>query len=87
MNKILDREKQEFEIKTILKNFEKEKNNPLSKKGIYVYGESGIGKTTFVTKILKDLDYDIVYYDAGDISNKTVIEAITKDNVSERNVL
>lgn len=87
MNKILDREKQEFEIKTILKNFEKEKNNPLSKKGIYVYGESGIGKTTFVTKILKDLDYDIVYYDAGDIRNKTVIEAITKDNVSDKNVL
>jgi len=87
MNKILDREKQEFEIKTILKNFEKEKNNPLSKKGIYVYGESGIGKTTFVSKILKDLDYDIVYYDAGDIRNKTIIEAITKDNVSDRNVL
>ena len=87
MNKILDREKQEFEIKTILKNFEKEKNNPLSKKGIYVYGESGIGKTTFVVKILKDLDYDIVYYDAGDIRNKTIIEAITKDNVSDRNVL
>ena len=87
MNKILDRGKQEFDIKTILTNFEKDKYNPLSKKGIYVYGEPGIGKTAFVTNILKDLNYDIISYDAGDIRNKSIIEMITKDNVSDRNVL
>ena len=87
MNKILDRGKQEVEIKTILMNFEKEKYNPLSKKGIYVYGEPGIGKTAFVTNILKDLNYDIISYDAGDIRNKSIIEMITKHNVSDRNVL
>ena len=87
LNKILCREKEETNIKKILNNFEKEKNNPLSKKGIYVYGDPGIGKTTFINKILKDLDYDIISYDAGDIRNKNIIENFTKHNVSDRNVM
>tara|TARA_B100000902_G_scaffold347580_1_gene354962 strand:- start:39 stop:1295 length:1257 start_codon:yes stop_codon:yes gene_type:complete len=86
-NKILDREKLEDNICNILKNFELNKNNLLEKRGIYIYGESGIGKTTFIKNILKKLNYDIIYYDAGDIRNKNIIETITKNNISESNVL
>jgi SpoVK/Ycf46/Vps4 family AAA+-type ATPase len=87
LNKLLEREIIVSNIKNILIDFEKNKSNILLKKGIYIYGEPGSGKTTFITKILKEMDYDIVKYDAGDIRNKTVIDTITKHNMSDKNIM
>jgi SpoVK/Ycf46/Vps4 family AAA+-type ATPase len=86
-NKILNREEKASSIKEILTNFELNKNNLLFKKGIYVYGDPGSGKTTFVTNILKEMNYDIIKYDAGDIRNKSIIENITKHNMSDKNIM
>ena len=58
-----------------------------TKRGIYIYGSPGSGKTWFVRKILEKLNYDIISYDAGDIRNKTIIEMITKHNMSDKNVI
>jgi hypothetical protein len=87
INNILNREETSENIKNILKDFELNKNNLTFKKGIYVYGEPGTGKTIFVTNILKQLDYDIIKYDAGDIRNTSVIEDITKHNMSDKNIM
>tara|TARA_Y100000816_G_scaffold287239_1_gene269608 strand:- start:1739 stop:3070 length:1332 start_codon:yes stop_codon:yes gene_type:complete len=87
LNEIFNRKKIEDEIKQLLLQFD-EKNNDLSfKKGIYIYGSPGTGKTYFITKILKELEFDIIKYDAGDIRNKSLIDTITSNNVSSRNVL
>ena len=86
-NKIFNREEKASSIKDILINFELNKNNLLFKKGIYVYGDPGTGKTTFVTNILKEMNYDIIKYDAGDIRNKSIIENITKHNMSDKNIM
>lgn len=87
MNKLLSRETDVSNIKNILKQFELNKDNILFKKGIYVYGDPGTGKTTFVTNILKEMDYDIVKYDAGDVRNTSVIEDIAKHNMSDKNIM
>jgi DNA polymerase III delta prime subunit len=87
VNSILNRDDKANVIKDILKSFEENKNNMLFKKGIYVYGDPGTGKTTFVTNILKELNYDIINYDAGDIRNTSVIEDITKHNMSDKNIM
>jgi DNA polymerase III delta prime subunit len=87
LNNILDRDEKSNIIKDILKSFDQNKNNLLFKKGIYVYGEPGTGKTSFVTNILKELGYDIINYDAGDIRNTSVIEDITKHNMSDKNIM
>ena len=84
---ILNRNKIEDNIKSFFVNFEKEKSDLGFKRGIYIYGNPGIGKTMMVEKILKDLNYDIIKYDAGDIRNKSIIDTITKHNMSDRNVL
>ena len=87
INSILNRNKVAENIKSFFTSFEKEKNNLTFKRGIYIYGKPGTGKTLFIEKILKELNYDIVKYDAGDIRNKSIIDTITKHNMSDKNVL
>ena len=87
INTILAREDIANNIKDILKEFELNKHNILFKKGIYIYGDPGSGKTTFISNILKELNYDIIKYDAGDIRNTSVIEDITKHNMSDKNIM
>ena len=83
----MQREDIRNEIRNILKNFDTECRNITFKKGIYIYGAPGSGKTFFVVELLKELGYDVIKYDAGDVRNKALIETITCDNISNRNVL
>jgi DNA polymerase III delta prime subunit len=87
LNKFLNREEEITKITNILASFEENKNNALFKKGIYLYGNPGIGKTTFVTDLLTQLGYDVIKYDAGDIRNKLIIDNITKHNMSDKNIM
>ena len=87
INDLLNRNEEANKIKLILKDFEQNKNNLTTKRGLYIYGDPGSGKTTFIVNILKELDYDIIKYDAGDIRNKSIIDTITKHNMSDRNVM
>ena len=87
LNNILERNHEKNLLINTLTYFEKHKNNVLTKRGIYVYGAPGSGKTFFVKNILKDLNYDIITFDAGDVRNKTIIENITKNNMSDTNII
>jgi DNA polymerase III delta prime subunit len=87
INTLLVRQDEVNKMKAILKDFELNKHNLTTKKGIYIYGDPGSGKTAFVTNILKELDYDVVKYDAGDIRNKSIIDTITKHNMSDKNIM
>ena len=87
MNKFLEREPIVQEIKNILSNYEENCKNIQFKKGIYIYGSPGCGKTHFITEILNELNYDIIKYDAGDIRNKALIDTITSNSIGSQNVL
>ena len=87
LNTILNRDEAEDKLKEILNLFEKNKHLMQTRRGIYIYGSPGSGKTYFVKDILKKLDYDIILFDAGDFRNKTVIDTITKHNMSDTNIL
>ena len=87
LNLLLDREECEKKLINCLDNFEKNKKNVLTKRGMYIYGAPGTGKTVFVEKTLKKLNYDVIKYDAGDVRNKTIVDQITKHNMSDKNVL
>ena len=87
MNEILNRNSIAIEIKQILNDFDKNCSTITYKKGIYIYGSPGCGKTHFITNLLKELDYDIIQYDAGDVRNKSLIDTLTSNNISNRNVL
>jgi DNA polymerase III delta prime subunit len=87
INKVLEREETASQMKQLLNDFDEKCKNMNFKKGIYVYGAPGSGKTQFVINLLKELNYDVIKYDAGDVRNKALIDTITSNNVSNRNVL
>ncbi len=86
-NTALNRETVVTNITEFLSNFEKNKKNLSIKRGIYLYGAPGSGKTYFIQELLKNLGYDIITYDAGDIRNKSIIDNITQNNMTDTNVL
>ncbi len=87
MNSLLNRNEIEMQLIQSLNYFEENKINVLTKRGIYIYGSPGSGKSHFVKSVLKKMNYDIICFDAGDIRNKSVIETITKHNMSDKNIL
>ena len=87
INNYLDRTHIVKKIKTILLDFNKNKHNLSLKRGIYLYGNPGCGKTQFIMNILNDLKYDIIKYDAGDIRNKSIMDTITKQNMGDKNII
>ena len=86
-NNILNRDIIANEIKLKLKNFNNNKDDLLQKRGFYIYGHPGTGKTKFITNLLNESGYDIISYDAGDIRNKTIIETISSDTMADNNII
>ena len=86
-NEVLGRESIVNDMKAALDMFQTKKGDLTIKRGIYLYGNPGVGKTEFVVNLLKALNYDIVKYDAGDIRNKSIIDLITNHNMSEHSVI
>ena len=43
-------------------------------------------QTKLICNLLKENNYDVIYYDSSDIRNKNIIDLITNDNMSSINV-
>lgn len=87
INNLLDRKDTYEKIKSIILDFNNIKKNPNSKKGIYIYGEPGCGKSKFIINLLKEINHDIILYDTGEIRNKNIIDTINEHNISNINIL
>ena len=87
LNTILDRNQIITDIKKVLENISSNKYDVRCGRGIYIYGSSGTGKTHFIKSVLKELNYDVIMYNAGDIRNKSVIETITNNTMAEANII
>ena len=87
LNTIFNRNEIATKIKHILSSFDVRYKDADFKKGIYIYGAPGTGKTRFIIDIFKELNYDVIKYDAGDVRNRSLIDTITRDNMSRHNVL
>jgi DNA polymerase III delta prime subunit len=87
VNAILGRDQIYKKIKNILDSFQDNKSDITLKRGIYIYGNPGSGKTEFIVNLLREENYDIIKYDAGDIRNKSIIDTITKHNMSDKNIM
>ena len=87
INNILGRTSIIQQIKDSLTNIYNNKHNIGCGRGIYIYGSSGSGKTYLVNSILKDMGYDVIMYNAGDIRNKSIIESITTNTMADNNIV
>ena len=81
LNTILNRDILKNNILNIIKNFDNEK------KGIFIHGDNGIGKTTFIKNILDENSIDYIYYDSTDIRSGNFIDNLQECNTSNMNVI
>ena len=87
LDDLLERRPLADNIKNILLDFEKNKTDYTKRRGFYIYGAPGVGKSIFVKRLLDEIGYDVIKYDAGDIRNKSIIDTITKHNMSDKNII
>jgi len=87
INTILFRNHLIDKMKNFFYEFEKNKKNKLQKRGFYIHGISGTGKTEFAKYVLNELNYDIINFNATDVRNKSIIENLIENNMSDKNVL
>ena len=87
INKIFGRMPIIEKFKECLQNMAKCKSDSTCGRGIYIYGSSGCGKTYMVKSILKEMGYDVIIYNAGDIRNKSIIDSITSNTMADRNII
>jgi len=85
----INRDAAEQHLQTLLTDFAALTNEEklAAKKGIYVYGEPGIGKSYFVKRVLKEMNYEVVMYDTGMVRNKELFDIISSNNMSNFSVL
>jgi hypothetical protein len=79
--KYIDRNSIETKIKKYLDDFY---NNKICK-FLYIYGETGIGKTNFLNNLLNKLDFTIIYCDNIDNKNKLLLDDI-ENKINKFNV-
>jgi len=83
-NSILERNHIAKQIEILLYKITNEKEDNI-KKGIYISGPIGIGKTTFIINILKTMNYEIIYYD-NTLKNKNFVDSLSVNNLSTSSV-
>jgi hypothetical protein len=86
-NEILGRTEIANQIADFLTRFQEIRQDVDQKKGVYLYGASGVGKTQFVLSIVRKMGYDPILYDAGDVRNKSFMDSIASQYLSTNNVL
>lgn len=79
----LERTQLKKEINHFLNNFYENKD---TKRSLWVYGQSGVGKTTLVKQTLKELNYDMIYYNSAHTRNKNMIDEMNSNIASPVNV-
>jgi hypothetical protein len=86
MNSLLNRNQLSEKLTRYIDDFYTT-DNKKARKGLYVFGKSGSGKSSFVKRTLTELNYDVVVYDGGDSRNKSIIETISSSHLSSYNIL
>lgn len=62
-------------------------NRKDSKKCLFIHGDNGVGKTTFVKNNLSSMQYNIIEFDILSQKNKTVTEFIDEYNSKSRSIM
>jgi hypothetical protein len=87
INHILGREQLASSFVNSVNEFFHKRESLSVKRGYYVYGSPGSGKSEFVCRTLKKAGFDVVKYDAGDVRNKNVIESINKNQMGDSTIM
>ena len=84
LDNLLDRNNTKEKLISIINNFNNDEN---IKKGIFIHGNNGSGKTKFIKNTLSENKIDFIYFDGTDIRSSNFIEKLYENNSSNMNVI
>ncbi len=84
INSMLGRDSIFNEIVSYIKSFDYNSKNSLFRRGIYIYGKPGIGKTEFVLRLLKKCNINAIICDTTENRNKYI--DVSNVNVSTKSI-
>lgn len=70
-----------------LSHFEKNVDSNQIHRGLYLYGNHGVGKTEFVKDLLRENNYNMMYINSIDVMNKDTINDILNNHISDKCIL
>lgn len=70
-----------------LSHFEKNVDSNQIHRGLYLYGNHGVGKTEFVKDLLRENNYNMMYINSVDVMNKDTINDILNNHISDKCIL
>lgn len=87
IHKILNRDIIATKIIDTILNIQKNIRNVKEKKGIFIYGKNGIGKSEFVKYCIEQMNLCKIDYNGFDNRNSSMIESLKNNSVSNYNIL
>lgn len=84
---VFNREKTDKEIEDFLEIFYKNSYDSNIKRGVYLYGKHGIGKTAYIENILKNNNYEMLRFNASDFSKKDLLTTLSSECMGDTCVL
>jgi DNA polymerase III delta prime subunit len=84
---VLNRQSYSAQFQNLMQDFENNAKNSLYKKGIYIYGPPGCGKTQFVSEMLSELKYNAIYYSVSDTRNTAIMDSIINNGIPTNNII
>lgn len=84
INSMLGRESIFNDIVSYIKSFDYNSKNSLFRRGIYIYGKPGVGKTEFVLRLLKKCNINAIICDTTENRNKYI--DVSNVNVSTKSI-
>lgn len=86
-NDSFHREELTSHILNFLNTFNNEKTKSTIKRGLYLYGKHGIGKTSYIRDILHEHHYEMIHYNSCDSFNRDFIYNMSTECMNDTCIL
>ena len=86
-NDFFHRQELTTHILNFLITFDNDKTKSTIKRGLYLYGKHGIGKTSYIRDMLDEHNYEMIHYNSCDSFNKDFIYNMSTECMNDTCIL
>ncbi|MBU2496520.1 MAG: AAA family ATPase, partial [Nanoarchaeota archaeon] len=75
-----------LKLNDFIKNFNTKRNTKTGKNAVLLYGPSGTGKNSLIYIVAKELDYDVIEFNASKLRDSKIIKGILKPATQQKSL-